>query len=611
MTDRLPVMRQMMCLFVLVGFYVLAAACLLGLAFGGGILLVLLSGDNAMGFVLGGLALGLLIGACVAALAPFKARPFVPTGVPLYRDDAPALWATLAELADVAGTRLPDQVWLTAVPNAAVVEHPRWLGLRPGRRYLLIGFPLLQALSVLQIRAVLAHEFGHYCHQDGHLTALGYRGHVAVGKMLERFPRRTLNPLSWIFRGYARLFILVQRAMSRRQELAADRVMAQAAGRVAAQSVLRMLPGLEAEWNRYLNVYVRAGFQADLAPCDVFGGFAKLLDARREQLTTAENAHVAPSRWDTHPPIADRLWALEAMSQNGRLLDADDNPGLRLLDDADQVASRLESAVFDFGGRRRLPWDSYPLEAMLAQLRDSAARAYRMISRVTERRQGSLEDVLALCATEDENALAAVGAVEKDLESAVLLAAYEAGSLRYVHAWDDFPELVRLDGTEADLPGFFDALFSATPEDADRARAILAELGVDPAAVAGDAQPSSPRRATTVGAIAHVKLDERLGYLFLTDLGLLFVPVIGKADDNGKSMLLRLLADSPAVLATREGAVWLPYEEFSRAERHRDVPIKATVTLHGGAVHKIHAVYTGYSHGKSHDTILEILRRHG
>ncbi len=304
-------MRKVMSLLVLSGFSVLFAACLLGAAVGGGMLLVVL-GDNAAVIALGSLALGLLIGSCVAALAPFKEKPYVPSGIPLYRDDAPGLWATLTELADVVGTRPPDQVWLAAEPNVAVVEQPRLLGLLPGRRYLLLGFPLLQALSLRQMRAVLAHEFGHYGHQDGRLTALGHRGQVVVARMLTRFPRRSLNPVSWLFGGYARLFILVQHAASRRQELAADQVMARISGRSAAQAALRMLPLAGNEWHRYLDAYVYAGFDAGVAPCEVFGGFAQLVEARRDWLATAPTPRRMPSHWDTHPPITDRLWALES-----------------------------------------------------------------------------------------------------------------------------------------------------------------------------------------------------------------------------------------------------------------------------------------------------------
>jgi Zn-dependent protease with chaperone function len=594
------VVRAVFSLLVLLGFYALMAVWFVLLAFGGGLLLGAI--DNVLLFLLAGLTLGLLLGVGVAAMLQLKAKPFVPKGIALLRDDAPGLWGTLTELADTVGTRLPDQVWITAVPNAAVVERRRLLGLLPGRRILLIGFPLLQGLSYQQMRAVLAHEFGHYGHLDGHLTALGYQGHVAVARMLERFPRSTLNPLSWLFRGYARMFILTQRVASRRKEYHADKVMGRIAGRAAAQSALRALPLLGGDWDRYLNVYVKAGLPVGLAPDSIFGGFAEMLDARREWFVTADVPFRLPSHWDTHPPTPDRLWALEAMPE---VSDVDDRTALAMVPDA-ALATRIEAAVFDFGDRRRVPWDTYPLETTLALLRESADKAYRSIARSAGQEQGSLEMLLALCDGGDEQVVAVI---EDEVMSAVLLAAYEAGSLRYTHRWDEVPEFQRQDGSTVDGYEFVDQLLEATPEGAARARATLTGLGIDPAA-AGSGRRLSPRGSTIMGALAHVKVDDRLGYLFVTDLGLLFVLCTTKSNDNGKVALLQLMENSPTALAARGGSLWLPYEEFARVEKHRSVPIKATLTLYGGAEHKIAAVYSGYSHRDSHTTIQDMLTRH-
>ncbi|HEV7980826.1 M48 family metallopeptidase [Amycolatopsis sp.] len=596
------VVRAAFSLLVLLGFYALITGCFVLVAFGGGLLLGAI--DNVALFLLAGLTLGLLLGACVAALLQLKAKPFVPKGIPLLRDDAPGLWGTLTELADTVGTRLPDQVWIIAVPNAAVVERRRLLGLLPGRRILLVGFPLLQGLSYQQMRAVLAHEFGHYGRLDGRLTALGYQGHVAVARMLERFPRSTLNPLSWLFLGYARMFILTQRLASRRQEYHADKVMGRIAGRAAAQSALRALPLLGDDWDRYLHAYVNAGLVVGLAPDNIFGGFAEMLDARREWFVTADVPFRPLSHWDTHPPTLDRLWALEATPE---VSDVDDRTALAMVADAALLATRLEVAVFDFGDRRRVPWDTYPLETALALLRESADKAYRSIARSAGQEQGSLELLLALCAGGDEQAVAVI---EDEVVSAVLLAAYEAGSLRYTHRWDEVSEFQRQDGSTVDGYELVDDLIEATPEGADRARATLTGLGIDLAAAAGSSRRLSPRGSTIMGALAHVKIDDRLGYLFVTDLGLLFVHCTAKSNDNGKVALLQLMENPPAALAARGGSLWLPYEEFARVEKHRNVPIKATLTLHGGAVHKIAAVYSGYSHRDSHTTILDVMTRH-
>lgn len=586
---------------ILLGFYVLAAGSFLLLAFGGGLLLGLI--DNTLLFLLAALALGLLLGAGVAALIPFQAKPFVPEGVPLYRDYAPELWGVLTELADRLGTRLPDQVWATPAPEVSVVEEASWLGLRPGRRFLMVGFPVLQACSRTQLRAMLAHEFGHYAQLDGQTTVIGHRAHVAVARILARFPRSTVNPLSWLFRGYARMFILTQRAASRRREHAADVVMGQLTGRSAARSALRLVPLLGLEWHRYLHVHVEPGKRVGLAPSEVLGGFAELLAARAEWLATADEPVRAPSRWDTHPTTAERLWALESAPE---VSDVDDRPALGLLGDPEEVAARLEAASFDFGDRTRLPWDRYLREAALAQLRESAEYTYRSVGRASGQPVGTLAALLELPLTEDAGAAVR----EAGLPAALVLAAYEAGTVRFEHRWDEDPDFVHLDGSPVDVYDLVDDLLTPEPEARERAREGLAALGIDPAAARGSTERLSPHRATITGGLATVKVNEQLGHLVITDLGLLHIPMPDAGVDSGKQALEDLMAQPTFVLAGRSGAIWLPYEEFASVDKQRDVPIKATVTRYDGTKYQIHAAYSGYVHGKSHDTILRELARH-
>lgn len=578
---------------LVVGFYALDTLIFLLLAFGGGFLLAGI--DNAGLFILAGLGMGLVFGAGVAALLPIRPVPFVPKGVPLYRDDAPELWAILTELAETIGTRPPDQVWLTAGPGASVVEEARMFGLKPGRRFLSIGLPTLQAFTRAQARAALAHEFAHYGQLDGRTSVTGYRSHVAVARMLDRFPRSTINPLAWLFRGYARLFVLTQRVASRRREYGADQVMGRIAGRAAAHSALRLHARLGGEWTRYLGVHVEPGAEVGMAPDDVYGGFARMLEARREWLATVDEPARLPSRWDTHPPTTERLWALETAPDKS---DVDERPALGLLADPVRAAARLEEMSFDFGERRRLPWDTYPREAALARMKVDAETAYRAIARESRQPGGSLEALLTLSGAD---------VPEDGLTAAIVLAALDAGTMRFVHRWDDEPDFVLADGSFLDFDLVEDLLIGE-PEHVARARAALAGLGIDPAAANGGTERLSPGEAPVIGGLANVKFDDQPGHLVITERGLIFSPAQGTEADSGKEALLALMAQTPYAVAARAGAIWLPYEEFSHVEKQRDIPLKATVTLFNGAEHRIHAVYTGYVHEKSHETILQVLR---
>jgi hypothetical protein len=111
-------------------------------------------------------------------------------GLPVTEADEPELWRTVRELAAEVGTRAPSRIVLTADVNAAVAEDARLLGLLPGPRRLYLGVPLMQGLSEAQLRAVLAHELGHYSNSDTRLAALTVRGRAQVLRTITHFEER-------------------------------------------------------------------------------------------------------------------------------------------------------------------------------------------------------------------------------------------------------------------------------------------------------------------------------------------------------------------------------------------------------------------------------------
>ena len=169
--------RGLLALSLLAGFFVLAVGIVLGL-FG---LALWLMVNHHGSLVVWLAAIGMSAVLVKAVRAALVVR-IEPQGAPLTERDQPALWREIHELAVLAGTRPPDDVRLTAVVNAGVWEEPRLLGLRAGERHLEIGLPLL-ALTVGELRAVLAHELGHYG-----------RGHRVAGHDLPDQGRAAADP---------------------------------------------------------------------------------------------------------------------------------------------------------------------------------------------------------------------------------------------------------------------------------------------------------------------------------------------------------------------------------------------------------------------------------
>ncbi len=235
-----------------------------------------------------------------------------PVGIPVTREDAPQLWALLDGAAEAAGTRVPDRVTIVADAAAKIIERTRLLGVLGGRRDLYLGLPLLQAWDEAHLRAVAAHELGHFSPRLGRLAPLAYRGRVAVARTVPRIPPR--NPAGPLLRTYAKFYRRVDAPFSRAQEMTADQIAAEYAGPAAATAVLRDLPALEALQRIFHAEYLGPGWQAGHVPDDLFGGFLRVLAARADDVAVLRARDPGtPAAWDTHPPVSERLAALTAM----------------------------------------------------------------------------------------------------------------------------------------------------------------------------------------------------------------------------------------------------------------------------------------------------------
>ncbi|WP_410666166.1 M48 family metallopeptidase [Amycolatopsis sp. lyj-84] len=286
-------------------------------------------------------------------------------GVEVTPEDQPALWALVRELADEAGTRPPDEIYLDADVNAAVTERTSWLGLRVLRRRMIIGVPLIMGLRQDQFRAVLAHELGHYGNKDTRFSALTYRGRKSIARVVSGLGREGYFErfVGWLFKQYAKLYFVVSMSVCRAQELAADAVSARLAGTDAATSALREIEALAVTWRFFMNNYAAIGWDAGYLP-DRFGeGYRALLTDPRRAEQMEEMRRNPPedktSRWDTHPATRDRVATLEAGARIP-VRSGGGHPAADLLTGAEKMLDRALFTVFsdEALAMRRTDWPS-------------------------------------------------------------------------------------------------------------------------------------------------------------------------------------------------------------------------------------------------------------
>ncbi|WP_043503656.1 M48 family metalloprotease [Streptomyces glaucescens] len=456
-----------------------------------------------------------------------------PPGLSVTPEREPGLWAAVRELAELTGTRAPDEIVLTGDVNAAVAEDTRLLGLLPGRRRMYVGLPLMAGLNEPQLRSVLAHEFGHYTHHDTRLTALTLRGRRQVLRTvanlhersqekaareqarLERKNARRIargkkaaavdpgpaglsyrlaaKPFLW----YGTFYLRTSQGVARQQELAADLAAARVAGRDATASALREIPVLDAAHDFYMQSYATLGTGAGLLPPpgEVFGGLRRLLAARAAELDElrAGLPEQEQSPYDSHPPIAERVARIEELPDDGRT-PAGARPALALLTDPARAFADLAAAVLTPEAQRlnrAADWPDLVHRSMLRQAEQDAEPLRRAVAE-TQGGDGSLAAFLdaadagrlwqlADLLPKSPEAQAATGRAAREfarprlrarLARLVTVELARQGRAHWELSWTEAARLRLPDGHEAWLKQALDAVVNDIPDTTELRRLL-------------------------------------------------------------------------------------------------------------------------------------------
>ncbi|HEU4564303.1 MAG TPA: M48 family metallopeptidase [Gemmatimonadaceae bacterium] len=350
--------RAALAVLLLVGFYALAFALV-------GALLYLPYAelrylDRVHGRVL--LFCGVGVFLVLRAIAPRRDR-FIPPGPALDAAEHPELFAMLREVAAATGQAMPAEVYLVPDMNAFVAQRGGVMGIG-SRRVMGLGLPLMQTLTVAQLRAVIAHEFGHYHGGD---TALGpwiYKTRAALGRTLHELSGHSTmlrKPFEW----YGTAFLRITHAISRRQEYAADALAARVVGRVPLVEGLRTVYGASdafgGYWRTELGPALARGYQPPIAD-----GFRRYLAAptmAESVRATTEQAMAQESAdpYDTHPTLAERIAALGEQPEERAT--ADDPAAVTLLRDLPAMERALLTEVMPadaLHGLQAVAWEEVP-----------------------------------------------------------------------------------------------------------------------------------------------------------------------------------------------------------------------------------------------------------
>jgi Zn-dependent protease with chaperone function len=305
-------------LWVLVGYLGIGLALILVLIAAGGMLLMAVYAEaESLFFLWLGLAVLVFGLYSVGRVVWSFGQP--PDASPVTAAQAPALFSMLSDLAHQSDAPMFDDVQLTEEMNASVCEVPRFGIPFWRRRYLLIGLPLLSALTLEECRAVLAHEYGHLSPKHRRFSGMIYRLRRSWERIFQQMETMTSGLLMRGLLGYVRWFWPRFNAhafvLSRTCEYEADGA---AARHVNAQAISQALARFRA-----VNQVLEEEFWQPLwrsaatlpeppadallqMPAVIAGGLGSSLasksfnEARRMQTTNT----------DTHPCLRDRLTRL-------------------------------------------------------------------------------------------------------------------------------------------------------------------------------------------------------------------------------------------------------------------------------------------------------------
>lgn len=199
------------------------------------------------------------------------------------QEEEPKLFEIIQEIVKDVDTKFPKKVFLTQDINAAVFYNSSfWSMLFPVRKNLMIGVGLINTSSVDELKAVLAHEFGHFSQKSMAVGSYVYNINEAIYNMLfenDDFSEtlqawaniagiialmgllavKIIQGIQWILAKMYNLINISYLALSRDMEFHADEIAARTVSSQALEESLSRMNLSNYAYSSTIDFYVRKG----------------------------------------------------------------------------------------------------------------------------------------------------------------------------------------------------------------------------------------------------------------------------------------------------------------------------------------------------------------
>ena len=298
------------------------------------------------------------------------------------KEEQPKLFDLIESIAAQIEIHFPQKVYIASGVDAMVFYDSNFRNLFfPSKENLVIGLGLVNSVSECELKAILAHEFGHFTQRSLNVYSYVYIENQIIYKMLidEHFYQslihkffHTIFGFAWIVVFYSRIirwilrkaYYLVSRsymALSREMESHADEISAKVAGSVPAiTSLLRASLAMDSFnyiWQFYFNHVTENIKTENIYPQHYFVmmSFAEkygmeikfdLPHVTQEIINRFNRSKlVIQDQWASHPTIFDRVKRLEEL--NVETVVSGDSAWM-LFSDVDVLQKRLTEKLFRY-----------------------------------------------------------------------------------------------------------------------------------------------------------------------------------------------------------------------------------------------------------------------
>ena len=272
--------------------------------------------------------------------------------VEITQEDCPELFSMIYDLADSVKCKRPKHVYLTTDVNACVFyDTSFWSIFFPVRKNLEIGLGLFDGTSVEEVKAILAHEFGHFSQNTMKVGSTVYVTNSVLynliyeedwwDRLLDKWERSDSSVFRWfgnITRALTngikklnfRMYRFVQKAnlkLSRQMEFDADNISCSIVGKeafISAMSKIDILSDKDSEYRDFVNALLNenklvGNYFTGRRIADSLNPDKSIPELKFDVPMVAPLNNVkSPSRvevkniWASHPSLKDRLANAEA-----------------------------------------------------------------------------------------------------------------------------------------------------------------------------------------------------------------------------------------------------------------------------------------------------------